>query len=446
VTSARRQIRDLVLTGDPYRVPAAELRTLQLEAAGECFAAHREQVPLLRRRAQDTDTTRIRTAADLVPLLFSHTSYKSYALSWITGGRWDRMTQWYATVSSLEPKDVDVEGVADVDDWIARLAEAGHTAYITSGTSGKCSFLGTVAADQRFLHDITRHLTGWPDPLEPAATRRGYHLAPARGAMRSIDGFRMHAEAFVRPGETVSLTEEPLRVAEVMRAGILRRRLAEGTADPGELARHEQASRRREADLAAAVEHIVDELLEHRHEPLLICGMWLQQYAVAQAGRARGVADGEFHPDTLVVVGGGNKGLALPEDYQQQVFGFYGPVRRTRSYGMSEMLGSCHACEAGRYHVPPWIVPLILDEPGERLLNTESGIAEGRFAFLDVAIEGRWGGLITGDRVSADFSPCACGRPVPVILPDIRRYGELGGDDKINCAATLDSYVRGLIA
>ncbi len=87
--------------------------------------------------------------------------------------------------------------------------------------------------------------------------------------------------------------------------------------------------------------------------------------------------------------------------------------------------------------------PLVLDEPGEKLLNTEQGVVEGRFAFLDVSLEGRWGGLISGDRVFVDFSPCDCGRPGPTVLPDIRRYGDLGGEDKITCAATLDSYVRG---
>ena len=134
-----------------------------------------------------------------------------------------------------------------------------------------------------------------------------------------------------------------------------------------------------------------------------------------------------------------------PTDYQQQFAAFYGDIRRVRSYGMTELQGSCPACEHGNFHVPPWVIPLLLDEPGETLLNADEGVVEGRFAFLDVSLEGRWGGLISGDRVSVDFSPCACGRPGPAVLPDIQRYGDLGGDDKINCAATLDSYVRGMI-
>ena len=57
-----------------------------------------------------------------------------------------------------------------------------------------------------------------------------------------------------------------------------------------------------------------------------------------------------------------------------------------------------------RYRPPPWVVPLLLDDSGQILIDRDRGNAEGRFAFLDLAIEGRWGGVITGDRVTADFS------------------------------------------
>ena len=72
--------------------------------------------------------------------------------------------------------------------------------------------------------------------------------------------------------------------------------------------------------------------------------------------------------------------------------------------------------------------------------------AIARYAFLDTSIEGRWGGLITGDRIFVDYDDCACGRPGPTITRDIARYGELGDDgDKISCAGTFDSYVRGIV-
>ncbi|MEV1080050.1 hypothetical protein AB0I98_17645 [Streptomyces sp. NPDC050211] len=445
MASAREHIRNLVASGDTFDQPAKELRELQLDAAREAFAAHRERIPLLRTRAEETGVHEITAPADLVPLLFSHTSYKSYPVSLITAGRWDRLLRWYTTVSVVEPGDVDLAGVADIDDWTDRITAAGHRPYITSGTSGKVSFLNCDGTDLRFLHDILENLTCWPDPLPPKPTRRGYLLAPASGPMRSIDGFRWHADVFARPEETHLLTDEPLRVSELMSSALLRRRMAEGTATPQEIGSFEAASETRERQLGAAMTRIVDDIAAHRDEPLLIAGMNNQQFALIQALRERGVPDGSLHPDTLVLSGGGNKGRALPDDYQQQLAAFYHGVRRVRSYGMTELQGSCLACESGRYHVPPWVIPLILDEPGERLLNPEHGVVEGRFAFLDVSLSGRWGGLISGDRVSVDFSPCDCGRPGPAVLPDIRRYGDLGGDDKITCAATLDSYVRGMI-
>ncbi|MFD3617339.1 hypothetical protein ACFWWT_19270 [Streptomyces sp. NPDC058676] len=442
---AREQIRSLVLSGDTFDQPAADVRELQLEAAREAFAAHRERVPLLRTRAEETGVHEITVLDDLVPLLFSHTSYKSYPVSLITAGRWDRLLRWYTTVSAVEPGDVDMDGVRDIDEWTERITAAGHRPYITSGTSGKVSFLNCDASDLSFLHDILEHLTCWPDPLPPKPTRRGYLLAPASGPMRSVDGFRWHAEVFARPGQTHLLTEAPMRVSELMSSALLRRRMAEGTATPQEISSFEAGSTAREEELGAAIEKIVEDIAAHRDEPLLIAGMNNQQFALIQALRARGVPDGSLHPDTLVLSGGGNKGRALPDDYQAQFTAFYDGVRRVRSYGMTELQGSCLACEKGNYHVPPWVIPLVLDEAGEKLLNPGDGVVEGRFAFLDVSLEGRWGGLISGDRVFVDFSPCECGRAGPVVLPDIQRYGDLGGDDKITCAATLDSYVRGMI-
>ena len=443
--SAREQIRALVRSDKTFDQPARDIRQLQLEAAREAFTAHRERIPLLRTRADESGIHGIESPDDLVPLLFSHTSYKSYPLSFITAGRWDRLLRWYTTVSVVEPGDVDVEGVHDIDQWTDRVTAAGHRPYITSGTSGKVSFLNCDTSDLGFLHDILENLTCWPDPLPPEPTRRGYLLAPASGPMRSIDGYRWHADVFARPGETRLLTADPMRVSELMSSALLRRRMAEGTATPQEISSFENASGAREEELAEAVAQIVDEIAVHRNEPLLIAGMNNQQFTLIQALRARGVPDGSLHPDTLVLSGGGNKGGVLPDDYQEQFAAFYDGVRRVRSYGMTELQGSCLACEQGNYHVPPWAIPLVLDEPGEKLLNTEHGVVEGRFAFLDVSLEGRWGGLISGDRVFVDFSPCDCGRSGPTVLPDIRRYGDLGGEDKITCAATLDSYVRGMI-
>ena len=75
-------------------------------------------------------------------------------------------------------------------------------------------------------------------------------------------------------------------------------------------------------------------------------------------------------------------------------------------------------------------------------------MVEGRFAFLDLAYEGRWGGIITGDKVTIDFADrCPCGRHGPTLLDNISRFAQTGGgDDHIGCAGTIDAYIRGSVA
>jgi hypothetical protein len=90
------------------------------------------------------------------------------------------------------------------------------------------------------------------------------------------------------------------------------------------------------------------------------------------------------------------------------------------------------------------VVPLILDKSGDSLLPPLRDEYEGRAAFFDLSIDGRWGGVISGDRISIDFRPCACGNKGPSIRDTIARYADLEGDDKIGCAGTVDAYVRGV--
>jgi hypothetical protein len=90
------------------------------------------------------------------------------------------------------------------------------------------------------------------------------------------------------------------------------------------------------------------------------------------------------------------------------------------------------------------VVPLILDKSGDALLPLTKHEYEGRAAFFDLSLDGRWGGVISGDRISIDFGPCACGNKGASIRDDIVRYADLEGDDKIGCAGTVDAYVRGV--
>jgi hypothetical protein len=105
---------------------------------------------------------------------------------------------------------------------------------------------------------------------------------------------------------------------------------------------------------------------------------------------------------------------------------------------MSEISTLNWACDQGRYHVQPWVIPFVLDPVTSKPLP-RTGVRTGRAAFYDVYVQPHWGGVITGDEITVDWdTPCRCGRTSVHIAHDIMRYSEKQGveDDRISCSAT----------
>jgi hypothetical protein len=228
---------------------------------------------------------------------------------------------------------------------------------------------------------------------------------------------------------------------------VLRKAMADGTAKPEDIAEFERISAERQKLVADAVGITARAVVEARHHKLHVTGLWSGLYEVAKAVRDMGYSAKDFNPENSIYVGGGLKRAKLPADYREFVYETFNirPERNYQNYSMQELHSGMPRCRAGgRYHVPPWVVPLILDKSGDKLLPIAPTEYEGRAAFFDLSIDGRWGGVISGDRISIDFSPCACGQKGASIRDDIVRYADLEGDDKIGCAGTVDAYVRGV--
>jgi len=447
---ARAELLRLRDTADPIAHSPVELAGLRLQAVRELFAERRAQVSLLDRLARENGISEIASLADAVPLLFSHTTYKSYPHAFLKNKQWGRLQQWLAMVSVHSPKDVNIDGVDDVDAWIERLWQAGHLVATTSATSGKVSLLPRDAEDHEFSRAFATRMPGWPKPIKPDNSRHYFSFGPKSGSYVAMFMGQFIADAFARPDSRHYLSNERLRVAEVSRMAELRTRIAEGIAAPSEIATLETRSAAQAAATAARLDEMLETILAVRHEPMYIVGLWGQLWSLMQRAREKGIAPGQFNSETLVSTGGGMKGAKLPADYQEQILDFLGPVRTMQAYGMSELSWFQPRCPANRYHQVPWIVPMLLNEDGSKLIDVRAdsakgGIVKGRFGCIDVSLSARWGGLISGDQVEIDLSPqCACGYPGPTILPTITRYSDIG-DDRISCAGTIDAYVSGAL-
>lgn len=431
---------------EAFTMESEELEALQLRAAQEVFATRRSQIAVLDRRARETGIDEIRTIDDIVPLLFSHTTYKSYPMSFVTEGRWDRLLRWFGTLVVTPVDNVDLTGVEDFDSFIAALWAAGHCAVVTNGTTGKVSLLNRTVGDNDRYRALVGKTMAWPTPATPEHAHHVFKFMPNGGPYLMMIASAAQEYWFARSDSIHPLSDGPLEVGSVVRMAQMRTGIADGSAAPDEILAFEDEMKEKAARTIARAAEMTDMLIDLRREPMIIGGPWLQMWNVMLRARERGVGDGEFHPDTILVCGGGTKNAPIPPDYREQILAFLGPVRTNQGYGMSEMSWHLPMCEAGNYHVNPWTIPMLLDPAGEKLLPRR-GVQTGRFAFLDMGFDGRWGGLITGDRVTMDYSQtCGCGRKGAVVYPDIGRFAALGEEDKIGCAGTIDGYIRGALA
>jgi hypothetical protein len=437
---------------DPYRNPPPDLADLQFAAMRERFAERRGQIKVLDKRARETGINEIRTWQDVVPLLFSHTNYKSYPEAFIDNGQWKGMNAWLQTLSTYPTSNIKTDGVKDVDDWLDNAKAAGHFLYASSGTSGKSSFLNQSAKDKEFAYPAY-----WAafdlaaQTFKPNQDRPVFAQMPPKGVHKLTEIVDLQFRRIAPPGEIYRVTEDPILAMETIRPAQLRRLIAAGKASPNDIVAYEQAIAKRQAERAILMENWVEKFIEKRREPLYMGMFWGATYTLMETLKARGIKAGDFHPELVLSVGGGTKGAKIPPDYREQITEFFGltPDRLPNNYGMVEMSGlNPFLQDLGAYAVAPWLVPLILDKSGEVLLNPENGkgTVEGRMAFFDILADARWGGIISGDKVVVEFGGSRAGVTGPIVK-SIARYQDLEeGEDKLSCAGTIDAYVRGAVA
>jgi hypothetical protein len=437
----------LVDAPERFDIPVAEVEAAQVQAVNERLLERRRAIKLLGHRAAEAGLTEVRDRSDIVPLLFAHTTYKSYPESWLTHRKWDRMGKWLQTVSSHRVEGINTQLVTDIDEWLRHLEAAGHFVSCTSGTTGKSAMLNASAADMAWSKRDSIAAFSWGSGVEPRQDRWIFGLAPVAHVPKNLAIRDALTSTFGDPDSTrFNYPVPPITVGQIAGMVALRKSIADGTAKPGDIAAYEATSAARQEAVSKAVGISAAALLEARRHKLFLSGMWASLFKIAEAVRAMGYNGKDFNPGNTMYVGGGLKGAVLPTDYREYVFETFNlaPKRVFQMYGMQEINTAMPRCRAARYHIPPWLLCLVLDEGGDNLLPLSGGEIEGRAAFFDLSLDGRWGGVISGDKIAVDYGRCACGNRSPSIRDNITRYSDLAGGDKITCTGTIDAYVRGV--
>jgi hypothetical protein len=437
-----------------YGFDPADVAEFQLESIRRQFRETRPRIPVVARLTDDLGLTRIDDLQDITSACLPHTMYKSYSASYVEQGRYDRMSKWLGSLTSIDISGIDVSGCDSLDAWLDTIEQASDLRpHCSSGTSGKVSFFPkNTSAQTYYLRNFMLMNSGFRDEPDsgldtgevdfftpwPVAT--GRHNLPALFAQLRRDVYKD------RPGEHVHVMGKMHQSVEMLwLTGQLR--LAERKGDLASMRltpamiRAQDEIRRGEAATHASIEPFIEDLMVGRRgERIFFFSLADHLIPLAEECRRRGYK-AEFDPASYFFIPGkpGMKGASFPEGWLElckEIFPF--PYQTV--YAMTESTAGARRCPAGHYHMPPWIALFLLD-PDSSVPLDRTGTRTGRLALFDLTAATYWGGAITGDRATINWDGgCPCGRNGAYVYDDIVRYANLRDDDKITCSKTPDAY------
>jgi hypothetical protein len=363
------------------------------------------------------------------------------------------LMRWFRKLTSVDLSHVDVSHCQSIDEWIRTLDEQTPIRVRhSSATTGHMSFIPrTLAeADKHFYSLVigTFDPAGLPVPTADAPLHMDLVVPQFRSgntALLRTNDYLAHAVAGDDEAKMHFLYPNRQSSDMMFLAGRLRSAQALGEIDrlqlsPALLARRdefEELAKNQAADTEAFFTAVMDRLEGHR---IYAMGTWNLLHNLAMSGLQRGVS-GVLAPDSVIMAGGGAKGQVVPPDWEERVVEFLGVPKLNHGYGMTEVMGLHKLCSHQRFHIEPWTILFVLD-PDTGAALPRHGEQTGRAAFFDLLADSYWGGFVTGDEVTVQWSEqCGCGRTTPHIARKIDRYSaQRGGDDKISCAAAADAH------
>jgi hypothetical protein len=391
-----------------------------------------DRIPIYRRLADERGAIGVddvRTVAD--ECLFGTELFKSYDPRWLEEAQYDRMTEWLRQLFIRDPH-VSLEGVDDVETWRDRLRADQIYLMYSSGTSGRLSFVPRDLATWKALSENPRFYSRpIGDGDEPTIGASDCLILGPRGS-----GFGLQAAGIglARAAERTHYLFDTHFDADTFRD--LRAGSPASALDAATEKFVEATTVARDGAYAAASAFLRDAVAGERR--VVVFGPPFQ-VAELCSRIVVGGAGLRLPRGSSVLTGGGwkldeNERLAR-EELASRVERALGVPRAhvVDAYSTAELNCVLVSCAEGRYHVPPLIEPVVLDD----LYMTMPGDdVTGRLGFLDPFAHSYPGFLATGDVGRLVRGPCACGLVGAALVGEIRRAPS---EETTGCAAVLAS-------
>lgn len=404
-------------TGAAFGEAGSNLLEQQLEGVRERLVWQSRSINALRSRVYETGIRDIRGTPDLLQLLLPYSLYKTYPSVWLANGRWELLGMWLAEVSTHRMGMIRTSRVADLQDWLEHLAAQGCFINRSGSEEDKLSLVPGGQGDREAAARSLRAALGWAGQVAQGQDHPVYLLSSPRAELREVDWYATLLDD--RSGVSPRFIQAPLtpRAIEHASASLRprpRRRLANSS--PTALDGWHSVS-----DLEAMAQI----LSAARLRPVTIIGNWLEMEKLVQHC-------GQLHPASrLITFCSTQQPLAC--DRRDAVLDALGTAAGslTELYTVSELNSVFPRCTSGRFHVPAWVMVLVLGEDGSLVSEDLSGRHRGRGAFVDLSHQSRWCGVISGDHIDVDYGFCECGRSGITIGRDVSLCADRTGRDPL---------------
>ncbi|HEY7816754.1 MAG TPA: hypothetical protein VIG29_00940, partial [Vicinamibacteria bacterium] len=382
--------------------PTPEMEEVRHEAIRVNHLRYGALIPYYRHIAEDQGLLGPLGVDDIVQNLLFPGLFKTYEARWLEERDFAAMTEWLGNVSTRRP-EVDLGDVADLNGWRQRLRSAGIFLSYSSGTSGHMSIVPRDALSFKALCTNSSAYADSKWSAGPDGSPRPFDClvaGPKGGGMGILGAGVGLARSAARAHflYDVELPDELVHGA------------AGDAAKGGALARFLEAAGAAHGDhYDRAFEFVRQAIADAR--PLLIFGAPFQIRWLCEALSSRGEAL-EAVSGSTVVTGGGWKAFSGERISQtelrrlaQQTFGI-DPAHFIDAYSTAELNCTLSSCREGRYHVPPLLEAVVLDEA---LMGAAGQEGYGTLAFLDPFAVSYPGFVITGDQGRLARERCPCG-------------------------------------
>jgi hypothetical protein len=375
-------------------------------------------------------------------LMFSEEIFKNYNQRWLDTDDFISLNKWLSTLY-YHPVDTQVNSIHSIDGWIEQLGSQGIQISCSSGTSGTLSFvprgisnLELIRAANKsyisafFLRDLKTPFTGlFTNPKLSSFSFRAFGKIMNKIGLKDFDavflGFRSgktgnqvlmrSLEPFFKRFTYLYDLDLSMDALRCLRRGIRKEE------DRALLERlNTEVNLNRECNYHRVIESIISSI--RGGQKIFIFGV---PYQIKELCDILGSQNKKviLNKNSLIAFGGGWKsfsGQAMDRDSLvnmiSEVFEL-SPQRIVEWYSMTEINALMMRCEAGRFHIPPLIEPVIFDE---ELHPLEGKDLKGIFGFLDPLAYSYPGFIISGDRVHFTDGLCECGLHGPFVT-EIKR-------------------------